>query len=230
MNILIIEDEYNLADAISAMLKKENYMVKICTDGTNGEDEALSGIYDLILLDVMLPNKNGFEILKSIKEENISSKVIMLTAKSNIEDKMEGFNGGANDYLTKPFHMDELLARIKLQLNLNSAQNNIINFGDLSLDTHKLILENNNTKEKINIIGKEYNILLILLNSHESIISKEQLFSKVWGYDSESEINTLEAYMSFIRKKLKNINSRVKIKVIRNMGYKLEYQNEKIKI
>ena len=206
MNILIIEDEYNLADAISAMLKKENYMVKICTDGTNGEDEALSGIYDLILLDVMLPNKNGFEILKSIKEENISSKVIMLTAKSNIEDKMEGFNGGANDYLTKPFHMDELLARIKLQLNLGSVQNNIINFGDLSLDTHKLILENNNTKEKINIIGKEYNILLILLNSHESIISKEQLFSKVWGYDSESEINTLEAYMSFIRKKLKNIN------------------------
>ena len=230
MNILIIEDEYNLADAISAMLKKENYMVKICTDGTNGEDEALSGIYDLILLDVMLPNKNGFEILKSIKEENISSKVIMLTAKSNIEDKMEGFNGGANDYLTKPFHMDELLARIKLQLNLGNVQNNIINFKDLSLDTHKLILENNNTKEKINIIGKEYNILLILLNSHESIISKEQLFSKVWGYDSESEINTLEAYMSFIRKKLKNINSKVKIKVIRNMGYKLEYQNEKIKI
>ncbi len=230
MNILIIEDEYNLADAISAMLKKENYMVKICTDGTNGEDEALSGIYDLILLDVMLPNKNGFEILKSIHKENINSKVIMLTAKSNIEDKMEGFNSGANDYLTKPFHMDELLARIKLQLNLTIAENNNITFGDLSLDTHKLILENINSKEKINIIGKEYNILLILLNSHENIISKEQLFSKVWGYDSESEINTLEAYMSFIRKKLKNINSKVKIKVIRNIGYKLEYQNEKIKI
>ena len=219
MNILIIEDEYNLADAIKSMLKKENYIVKICTDGNNGEDEALSGIYDLILLDVMLPGKNGFEILKSIRKENINSKVIMLTAKANIDDKMEGFNEGANDYLTKPF-----------QLSDGKIKNELATYGDLSLDTHKLILENINTKETINIIGKEYNILLILLNSHESIISKEQLFSKVWGYDSDSEINTLEAYMSFIRKKLKNINSKVKIKVIRNMGYKLEYQNEKIKV
>ena len=97
MNILIIEDEFNLADAIKSMLKKENYIIKICTNGTEGEDEALSGIYDLILLDVMLPGKNGFEILKSIRKENISSKVIMLTAKANIDDKMEGFNEGAND-------------------------------------------------------------------------------------------------------------------------------------
>ena len=111
MNILIIEDEFNLADAIKSMLKKENYIIKICTNGTEGEDEALSGIYDLILLDVMLPGKNGFEILKSIRKENINSKVIMLTAKANIDDKMEGFNEGANDYLTKPFHMDELFAR-----------------------------------------------------------------------------------------------------------------------
>ena len=206
MNILIIEDEFNLADAIKSMLKKENYIIKICTNGTEGEDEALSGIYDLILLDVMLPGKNGFEILKSIRKENINSKVIMLTAKANIDDKMEGFNEGANDYLTKPFHMDELFARIKLQLSDGKIKNELATYGDLSLDTHKLILENTNTKETINIIGKEYNILLILLNSHESIISKEQLFSKVWGYDSDSEINTLEAYMSFIRKKLKNIN------------------------
>ena len=220
MNILIIEDEFNLADAIKSMLKKENYIIKICTNGTEGEDEALTGIYDLILLDVMLPGKNGFEILKSIRKENINSKVIMLTAKANIDDKMEGFNEGANDYLTKPFHMDELFARIKLQLSDGKIKNELATYGDLSLDTHKLILENTNTKETINIIGKEYNILLILLNSHESIISKEQLFSKVWGYDSDSEI----------RKKLKNINSKVKIKVIRNIGYKLEYQNEKIKI
>ena len=209
MNILIIEDEFNLADAIKSMLKKENYIIKICTNGTEGEDEALTGIYDLILLDVMLPGKNGFEILKSIRKENISSKVIMLTAKANI---------------------DELFFFIKLQLSDGKIKNELATYGDLSLDTHKLILENTNTKETINIIGKEYNILLILLNSHESIISKEQLFSKVWGYDSDSEINTLEAYMSFIRKKLKNINSKVKIKVIRNIGYKLEYQNEKIKI
>ena len=145
MNILIIEDEFNLADAIKSMLKKENYIIKICTNGTEGEDEALSGIYDLILLDVMLPGKNGFEILKSIRKENISSKVIMLTAKANIDDKMEGFNEGANDYLTKPFHMDELFARIKLQLSDGKIKNELATYGDLSLDTHKLILENTMT-------------------------------------------------------------------------------------
>ena len=126
MNILIIEDEFNLADAIKSMLKKENYIIKICTNGTEGEDEALTGIYDLILLDVMLPGKNGFEILKSIRKENINSKVIMLTAKANIDDKMEGFNEGANDYLTKPFHLDELSARIRNLTLRKFTQNDIV--------------------------------------------------------------------------------------------------------
>ena len=124
MKILIIEDEYNLADAISAMLKAQNYMVDIRTDGEEGLYEALTDIYDLIILDVMLPNKNGFEILKEIKQEKISSKVIMLTAKSTIEDKMIGFKTGADDYLTKPFHMDELLARVNLKLRKDNNEEN----------------------------------------------------------------------------------------------------------
>lgn len=230
MNILIIEDEFNLADAVASMLKSQKYLVNICTDGITGEDEALTGMYDLIILDVMLPNKNGFDILKSIKLNKIKSKVIMLTAKSNIDDKLEGFNDGANDYLTKPFHMEELLARVNVQLRRNDNGSNLIEYGDISLNLEKLILKNNKTNDEINIIGKEFNLLELLINNSNNIISKEQIFNKIWGYDSDSDINSLEVYMSFLRKKLKLINSKVKIKVIRNMGYKLELQNEKIKI
>lgn len=230
MNILIIEDEFNLADAVASMLKSQKYLVNICTDGITGEDEALTGMYDLIILDVMLPHKNGFDILKNIKLNKIKSKIIMLTAKSNIGDKLEGFNDGANDYLTKPFHMEELLARVNVQLRKNDNGTNLIEYGDITLNLEKLILKNNKTNDEINIIGKEFNLLELLINNSNNIISKEQIFNKIWGYDSDSDINSLEVYMSFLRKKLKLINSKVKIKVIRNMGYKLELQNEKIKI
>ncbi len=230
MKILIIEDEYNLADAISAMLKAQNYMVDIRTDGEEGLYEALTDIYDLIILDVMLPNKNGFEILKEIKQEKISSKVIMLTAKSTIEDKMIGFKTGADDYLTKPFHMDELLARVNLKLRKdNNEENNILKYHDIELDTKKLILKNTTTKSEVSIIGKEFQLLELLIRNKNIVLSKEQIFNKIWGFESECEINTLEAYISFIRKKLKLIKSQVQIKAIRGIGYRLEVQNEKIK-
>ena len=230
MKILIIEDEYNLADAISAMLKAQNYMVDIRTDGEEGLYEALTDIYDLIILDVMLPNKNGFEILKEIKQEKISSKVIMLTAKSTIEDKMIGFKTGADDYLTKPFHMDELLARVNLKLRKdNNEENNILKYNDIELDTKKLILKNTTTKSEVSIIGKEFQLLELLIRNKNIVLSKEQIFNKIWGFESECEINTLEAYISFIRKKLKLIKSQVQIKAIRGIGYRLEVQNEKIK-
>ncbi len=230
MKILIIEDEYNLADAISAMLKAQNYMVDIRTDGEEGLYEALTDIYDLIILDVMLPNKNGFEILKEIKQEKISSKVIMLTAKSTIEDKMIGFKTGADDYLTKPFHMDELLARVNLKLRKdNNEENNILKYNDIELDTKKLILKNTTTKSEVSVIGKEFQLLELLIRNKNIVLSKEQIFNKIWGFESECEINTLEAYISFIRKKLKLIKSQVQIKAIRGIGYRLEVQNEKIK-
>lgn len=229
MKILIIEDEYNLADAISSMLISENYMVDIATDGENGLYEALTDIYDLILLDVMLPHKNGFEILKELKSENISAKVIMLTAKSNIDDKMNGFNNGADDYLTKPFHMDELLARVNIQLRKDDINNDILKYEDLELNIKKLILKNTTNNQEVSVIGKEFQLIELLIRNKNIVLSKEQIFNKIWGYDSECEINTLEAYISFLRKKLKLINSKVSIKVIRNMGYKLEVKNEKIK-
>lgn len=229
MKILIIEDEYNLADAISSMLISKNYTVDIAMDGEEGLYEALTDIYDLILLDVMLPHKNGFEILKELKSENISAKVIMLTAKSNIDDKMNGFNNGADDYLTKPFHMDELLARVNIQLRKDDINNDVLKYEDLELNIKKLILKNTTNNQEVSVIGKEFQLIELLIRNKNIVLSKEQIFNKIWGYDSECEINTLEAYISFLRKKLKLINSKVSIKVIRNMGYKLEVKNEKIK-
>lgn len=228
MKILIIEDEYNLADAIASMLKSKKYSVEIRTDGLEGYEEALTDIYDLIILDVMLPNKNGFEILKDLREENINTKVLMLTAKNTIDDKMEGFNSGADDYLTKPFHMEELLARVNVQLRkANNISNDIIKLGDIELNIKSMELCKDNNKVKI--IGKEFQLLELLMNNPNQVIEKEQLFLKIWGYDSECDINTLEAYISFIRKKLKLVKSKINLKAIRNMGYVLEVENEKTK-
>lgn len=231
MKILIIEDEYNLADAISSMLKNEKYSIDINTDGESGLYNALSGIYDLIILDVMLPGINGFDILKKLREEKISSKIIMLTAASSIDDKLLGFNNGADDYLTKPFHMQELVARVNVALRRNeiALNDNILETGDIKLDIKKLNLTCKISNENINIIGKEFQLLELLMNNPNQVISKEQIFNKIWGYDSECELNNLEAYISFIRKKLKLINSSVQIKAIRGIGYRLEVPNEKTK-
>lgn len=229
MKILIIEDEYNLADAISSMLTSKKYIVNIATDGEKGLYEALTDVYDLILLDVMLPHKNGFEILKELKHEKISAKVIMLTAKSTIDDKMNGFNNGADDYITKPFHMDELLARVNIQLRKNGINNDILQYDDIELNIKKLTLKNTTNNQEVSVIGKEFQLIELLIRNKDIVLSKEQIFNKIWGYDSECEINTLEAYISFLRKKLKLLNSKVSIKAIRNMGYKLEVKNEKIK-
>ena len=222
MKILIIEDEYSLADAIAETLQKENYTTKIITNGEDGEDEALTNIYDLILLDVMLPHKNGFEILKQLRKEKLSTPIIMLTAKSEIYDKLEGLENGADDYITKPFHMKELVARIKVILKRNSNLENtdIIDFGDLKLDskTGKMICGQN----EITINGKELELLETLLINRNKIINREVLANKIWGYDSDAEYNNVEVYVSFLRKKLKLLNSKVKIKAIRGIGYKME--------
>lgn len=224
MKILIIEDEYNLADAIKSILVEERYDVVINTDGEVGLDNALSGIYDLIILDVMLPRVNGFEILKKIREEKVEVKVIMLTARSSIEDKMQGFQGGADDYLTKPFYMEELLARVNLQLRERSRDmnNKRLEIGDIALDISRLELVGLKTGERINVIGKEFQLLELFMHHPNQVLEKEQIFTKIWGYDSESDMNTLEAYISFLRKKLKLLSSCITIKSIRNIGYKFE--------
>ena len=230
MRILIVEDEYALADILKTTLKKEKYNVDVSNDGEEGLDNALSDNYDLIILDVMLPHVNGFDILKSIRDNNIKSKVIMLTAKSELDDKLNGFNIGADDYITKPFHIEEVVARVNVQLRkVNNVVIDKLQFGDIELDLKKSSIININNNESITIGLKELQILEYFIQNEGIVISKDQIYDRIWGIDNEIESNNLEAYLSFLRRKFKLINSNVNIKVLRGLGYKLEVSNEKNK-
>ncbi len=224
MRILIVEDEFKIADVIASRLRKENYIVDVFANGEEGLDNALTNIYDLIILDVMLPKVDGFKILEEIRREKINAKVIMLTAKSMIEDKLTGFNNGANDYLTKPFHIDELVARVNAQLRMDNVQvqRDYVEAGDLRLNIKNTTLTCTTTNESIEVVCKEFMLLEYLMKNQNQVLQKEQLYEKIWGLDNESESNNLEAYLSFIRKKIKIIGSNVQIKAIRCLGYKLE--------
>ena len=222
MNILIIEDEYSLADALAEKLKSEKFNVCIKTNGENGEDEALTESYDLILLDVMLPKKNGFEILKYLKQEKIKTPIIMLTAKSEIEDKLNGLENGADDYITKPFSMRELMARVKAVLKRTNdiEDTECLEYGDICLDLKNAKLKCNNNE--IQIGGKELELLEQLLLNKNQVLSKENLIERIWGYESESEYNNVEVYISFLRKKLSMLHYTVQIKTRRGIGYCLD--------
>ena len=228
MKVLIVEDEYNLADAIKERLEKEKLTVNIVEDGEEGYYYASTNTYDLIILDVMLPNMSGFQILNKLRTDNINSKIIMLTARSTIEDKLNGLENGADDYLTKPFHMDELVARVNFQLKRNGNKNNL-SFGDLVLNTTNLKVTCTKTNEVVELIKKEFQLLEYFINNPNQVLSKEQIYDRVWGIENEIESNNLEAYLSFIRKKLRAIESNVVIKSVRGMGYKIEYGNKEIK-
>lgn len=227
MRILIVEDEFKIADVIASRLRKENYIVDVFDNGEAGLDNALTNIYDLIILDVMLPKVDGFKILEEIRREKINAKVIMLTAKSMIEDKLMGVNSGANDYLTKPFHIDELVARVNAQLRMDNVQvqKNYVEAGDLRLNIKNTTLTCTTTNESIEVVCKEFMLLEYLMKNKNQVLQKEQLYEKIWGLDNESESNNLEAYLSFIRKKIKIIGSNVQIKAIRGIEYKLEVEN-----
>lgn len=231
MRILIIEDEYNLADIIANRLKKEKFTVDISTNGKDGLYNTLTNIYNLIILDIMLPYIDGFQILKEIRDNDISTKVIMLTAKSELEDKLNGFQYGADDYLTKPFHIEKLVARVNVQLRKDSDQKikDYIEAYDIRLNIKTSTLSCIPTTESIDVGCKEFLILEYLIQNQNMIISREQIYDKVWGIDNNSESNNLEAYLSFIRKKLKIIGSKTNIKAIRRLGYKLEGNHEEIK-
>lgn len=223
MNILIIEDEYSLADAIAETLKNEKFNVDIETNGEDGENEALTENYDLILLDVMLPKKNGFDILRTLGQAKIKTPIIMLTAKSEIEDKLNGLEHGADDYITKPFAMRELMARIKAVLKrTNNIENTeCLQYGDIVLDIKNAKLKSHNNE--IQISGKELELIEQLLINKNQISSRESLAQRIWGYESDTEYNNVEVYITFVRRKLKLIESKVYIKAIRGVGYKLEF-------
>ncbi len=226
MNILIIEDEYSLADAIAETLKTEKFNINIQTNGEDGENEALTGNYDLILLDVMLPKKNGFEILTNLRKEKIKTPIIMLTAKSEMSDKLNGLENGADDYITKPFSTRELMARVKIILKRanNIEDTSILKFGDLTLD-----LKNAKVKcreNEIQISGKELDLLEQLLINKNQVSIRENLAQRIWGYESDTEYNNVEVYITFLRRKLNLLQSNVKIKAVRGIGYKLEEEDD----
>lgn len=221
MNILIIEDESSLAEALSDLLKQSGYSTDIAEDGVTGEDFAFSGIYDVIILDIMLPVKNGLEVLKSLRKSNLSTPVLLLTAKSEIDDKIKGLDAGADDYLTKPFSSGELLARIRaLSRRKEEFVGDELSFANISL--HKNTRELSSDKGSIKLGAKEYQIMEILMANKSMVVEKSVLLEKVWGYDSSAEYNAAEVYISFLRKKLGSLHALCEIKSSRGVGYFLD--------
>jgi len=223
MRVLIVEDEFSLADTMSDRLKEEGYAVDISYDGNDGFLQAVSGIYDVIILDVMLPKMDGFTVLTKIREAQIFTSVLMFTAKSELDDKVYGFDCGADDYLTKPFEMKELLARVRaLSRRRGEIDLSVLTYGDLEINVNSCEINCTTTHQSMKLGAKEYLTIEYLMHNQKQIVSKEQIAEKIWGFDNEAEYNKVEVYISFVRKKIKFIGSTVKIKVIRGIGYCLE--------
>ena len=226
MRILFVEDEKTLADAVIKILQKNNFLVDYFDNGLDGFYAAQSAIYDVIVLDVMLPKKNGFEILKDLRQLHIQTPVMLLTARSAIQDKAMGFELGADDYLTKPFQASELMMRIKaLARRKGEVTDFILEVGNLRLNTNNCILTCNDNGKSMQLSAKEYQMMEYMMKNADSIISKEMFLEKIWGYESDAEYNSVEVYISFLRKKLKFLDCNVVIRAVRGIGYVLEAEN-----
>ena len=221
MRILLVEDEIHLAQALTEILKKNMYAVDAVYDGQSGLEYALSGVYDLIILDIMLPKMSGIEILKNLRAEKMSVPVLMLTAKDEIEDKVAGLDYGADDYMTKPFSTDELLARVRALLRRKGeVVDDEVVFGDISLKLKKNELVCGENQVKLSL--KEFQILELMMYNPDQILTKERIIDKIWGGDSDAEYNNVEVYISFLRKKLQFLGAKTEIKTVRGVGYSLE--------
>lgn len=220
MKILIIEDEKTLADTLKALLQKKGFEVEAVYDGEAGEEYALLGIYDLLILDVMMPKKNGFEVAKKVRQKHVGVPILMLTAKSALEDRIEGLDSGADYYLTKPFDTRELLASVNALLRRQGAEVNVITLGNTTLDMESASLSSG--EKNVRLSAREFDIMRTLMKAGSRNLSKETILVKVWGYDTEAVANHVEVYVGFLRKKLRLIGSNVRIESVRNLGYHLE--------
>lgn len=222
MKILLVEDEKQLNEALTQILINEKYSVDSVHNGEDGLEYGLTDIYDIIILDIMLPKLNGLEVLRELRKKNISTPIILLTAKDSVEDKVTGLDLGADDYLPKPFSPQELLARLRALSRRKGEviSDNILCFGDiqLNLSNYDLICKN----ASVTLTQKEFEILNYFMQRPKNIVSKDDLITKLWGFDCDIEYNNIEVYISFLRKKLIFIKSSVKITTIRRAGYKLE--------
>ena len=220
MNILVVEDERNLADAIVRIASDASYNADAVYDGRSGLRAALGGSYDAVVLDVMLPGMDGYEVVHEMRRQGVATPVLMLTARTSTADKVEGLDAGADDYMTKPFEADELLARLRaLTRRRGDVMLDDVSFADVSLDlaTHDLSCGD----ETVHLSGKEFEVMRILMSSNSRVVSKQDLLGRVWG-DTEASENSVEAYVSFLRKKLAHIGSAVQITTLRMLGYRLE--------
>ena len=222
MRLLLVEDETQLSEALKQILIKNKYSVDAVFNGEDGLSYGLTDVYDVIILDIMLPKLNGLEVLRMLRKEGISTPVILLTAKGTVEDKILGLDSGADDYLPKPFSPDELLARLRSVTRRNGdfVNENILEFGDikLNLSTYEMEVGTNS----ITLTLKEFEILRFFMQRPKIVVSKDDLIIKLWGFDAEVEHNNIEVYISFLRKKLAYVESNVKITTIRRVGYRLE--------
>lgn len=221
MRILIVEDEVRLADALAQIMREARYAVDVVHDGQDGLDYALSGQYDVIVLDVMLPKKSGFDVVRELRAQKNATPVLLLTARDAVGDKVTGLDCGADDYMTKPFSPEELLARIRaLSRRLGDVVLEELTYADVTLylSTYDLSCG----AKSVHLGYKEFKVLKILMSNPRMIVTKDELISKVWGMDSNAEDNNVEAYISFLRKKLQFLGSSVGIVAQRKVGYRLE--------
>ena len=226
MRILLVEDEKRMAQALCEILRLEKYEVDHYANGAEGLSAAQSNIYDIIILDVMLPEINGYEITKRVRCRGIYTPILMLTAKTELDDKVTGLDSGADDYLTKPFMTKELLARLRAlgRRKLGAADSTLI-YGDIALDISTFMLSCVTNGQSVRLSEKEYRILEYLIANNGQILTREQLAIKIWGFESDAEYNNVEVYMSFTRKKLVFVGAKTEIKAVRGVGYELRYGN-----
>lgn len=226
MRILLVEDEKGMAEALCEILRLEKYKVDHYANGFEGLSAIESNIYDIVILDVMLPGMNGYEIARKVRSKGISTPILMLTAKAELDDKVTGLDSGADDYITKPFMTKELLARLRaLARRTLGITDGTLVYGDIALDTSTLMLSCPANGQSVRLSEKEYRILEYLIANSGQILTREQFAVKIWGYSNEAEYNNVEVYMSFTRKKLNFIEAKVEIKAVRGIGYELRCDN-----
>lgn len=220
MKVLIIEDEKMLANSLRLLLKRKGFDAECAYDGVTGEEFAETGVYDLLILDVMMPGMDGYQVARQVRAKRCNTPILMLTAKAGLEDRIEGLNAGADYYLTKPFDTRELLACINALLRRQGNQVNEMVYGNTSLDlgSSRLICEDKNVR----LSAKEFDVMRCLMQSPEQNISKEAMLVRVWGFDSNATENHVEVYVGFLRRKLQSIGSNIRIEAIRRLGYHLE--------
>ncbi|MGN0577774.1 MAG: response regulator transcription factor [Ruminiclostridium sp.] len=221
MRLLIAEDELDLAEALTVFFEKNHFSVDAVNDGFSAYEYGVSGEYDAIILDIMMPKMNGIEVLQKLRCEGVKTPIMMLTAKGQKDDRIAGFNAGADDYLPKPFEPDELICRVRAMLRRSEEYKpTVLSFGDISLNTSNGMLECSD--KSIRLSGKEFQLMEMFMRSPNIIFSAERIMEKIWGWDSDSEINVVWVHISNLRKKLKAIGARVSVYANRGLGYVLE--------